>query len=205
MRENPALSEVSMKKNDSRSANFKFVWTIAALTLPISAVFDTSTIFLNQTSWYIGAVIVLLIVCIGALFDMLGMAAAAARETPFHAMASKRVYGARRAIAIVRNAEKVSSVCSDVIGDIAGVLSGAGALAVSVQVLLAVHAQGWAQEAWKIGITAVITALTVGGKAVGKTVAIHSPTPIILFAARVWETVALVGRNPARLRRTNRT
>ncbi|EJY55908.1 hypothetical protein URH17368_1296 [Alicyclobacillus hesperidum URH17-3-68] len=173
--------------------------------MPISAVFDTSTIFLNQTSWYIGAVIVLLIVCIGALFDMLGMAAAAARETPFHAMASKRVYGARRAIAIVRNAEKVSSVCSDVIGDIAGVLSGAGALAVSVQVLLAVHAQGWAQEAWKIGITAVITALTVGGKAVGKTVAIHSPTPIILFAARVWETVALVGRNPTRLRRTNRT
>lgn len=122
------------------------------------------------------------------------MAAAAARETPFHAMASKRVYGARKAISIVRNAEKVSSVCSDVIGDIAGVLSGAGALAVSVQLLATIHGSGWMGETVKIGITAIITALTVGGKAIGKTIAIHSPTPIILFAARVWETAVLVVR-----------
>ncbi|WAH39014.1 CNNM metal transporter family protein [Alicyclobacillus dauci] len=151
---------------------------------------------MNSTTWYIGAVVVLCIVFVGALFDMLGMAAAAARETPFHAMASKRVYGARRAITIVRNAEKVSSICSDVVGDIAGVLSGAGALAVSVQLLAATHASGWRDEAVKIGLTALITSLTVGGKAIGKTVAIHSPTPIILMAARIWETVSFVKRRP---------
>lgn len=189
-----------MRKNGSRT-NYKFVLTVAALTLPISAVFDTSTIFMNKTTWYIGALVVVFIVFVGAIFDMLGMAAAAARETPFHAMASKRVYGARKAIVIVRNAEKVSSVCSDVIGDIAGVLSGAGALAVSVQLLATIHAAGWRGEAVKIGITAVITALTVGGKAIGKTIAIHSPTPIILLAARIWETAVIAlrrGRVPAK-------
>lgn len=176
-----------MKRNSNSKSNYRFVFLIAALTLPISAVFDTSTIFLNATTWYIGAMVVMCIVFIGALFDMLGMAAAAARETPFHAMASKRVFGARKAILIVRNAEKVSSICSDVVGDIAGVLSGAGALAVSVQLLQTVHADGWRNEAVKIAITAIITSLTVGGKAIGKTVAIHSPTPIILIAARFWE------------------
>lgn len=183
-----------MKRNSGSKSNYKFVMIVAALTLPISAVFDTSTIFLNSTTWYIGAIVVVCIVFVGALFDMLGMAAAAARETPFHAMASKRVYGARSAIVIVRNAEKVSSVCSDVVGDIAGVLSGAGALAVSVQLLATIHAGGWKDEAVKIVITAIITSLTVGGKAIGKTVAIHSPTPIILFAARIWETVGLFQR-----------
>ncbi|GEO25777.1 hypothetical protein AAC03nite_15620 [Alicyclobacillus acidoterrestris] len=187
-----------MKKSSKSKSNYKFIVFIAALTLPISAVFDTSTIFLNSTTWYIGAIIVIGIVFIGALFDMIGMAAAAARETPFHAMASKRVYGARRAISIVRNAEKVSSICSDVIGDIAGVLSGAGALAVSVQLLQSIHASGWKDEAVKIAITAVITSLTVGGKAIGKTVAIHSPTPIILMAARIWETVSFVDRRVQR-------
>lgn len=186
-----------MKKPGAKS-NYKFVLLITALTLPISAVFDTATIFLNTTAWYIGAVVVVCIVFIGALFDMLGMAAAAARETPFHAMASKRVFGARKSITIVRNAEKVSSICSDVVGDIAGVLSGAGALAVSVQLLATIHTEGWRQEAVKILITAIITSLTVGGKAIGKTLAIHSPTPIILTAGRIWETALFLDRRRIR-------
>lgn len=181
-----------MMKKPFRNA-IRFATIISMLTLPISALFDTSTVFLNRTTWYIGAFVVLCIVFIGVVFDMIGIAAAAARETPFHAMAAKRVYGARRAIMIVRNAEKVSSVCSDVVGDIAGVLSGAGSLAVGVQLVREIHAHGWHQEAVSIAITAFITALTVGAKAIGKTVAIHSPTPIILFSARLWESVSIFG------------
>lgn len=176
-----------MKKDWWRST-LKFALTVAALTFPLSGIFDTSTIFLNQTSWYIGVIVVLCIVFIGVLFDMLGLAAAAARETPFHAMASKRVFGAKRAIFIVRNAEKVSSVCSDVVGDIAGVLSGAGALAVSDQVIQAIRIHGWHQELVIIALTAFITAVTVFAKAIGKSLAIHSPTPIVLFAARVMDS-----------------
>jgi CBS domain containing-hemolysin-like protein len=166
-----------------------FILSVAALSFPLSGVFDTATIFLDQIPWYVGALVVIVIVFVGALFDMLGVAAAAARETPFHAMASKRVFGARRAIFIVRNAEKVSSLASDVVGDIAGVLSGAGALAVGVQLQRAFGAKGWEGELTVILLTAFVTSLTVGGKAIGKTVAIHSPTPIVLFAARAIDTV----------------
>lgn len=176
--------------------SIRFALIVAATTVPMSAIFDTSTVFLNRTKWYIGALVVVCIVIVGVVFDMLGLAAAAARETPFHAMASKRIFGAKRAILIVRNAEKVSSVCSDVVGDIAGVLSGAGALAVAVQLAASIHTHGWKTEAVSILLTACITALTVGAKAIGKTVAIHSPTPIILAAAQIWQTVAMVvGKN----------
>lgn len=184
-----------------------FVLTVAVLTLPISGIFDVSTIFLDKVPWYVGLAIVVGIVLIGALFDMLGVASAAARETPFHAMASKRVFGARRAIDIVRNAEKVSSICSDVIGDIAGVLSGAGSLAVSVQLSDALGAEGWYRELSVIGVTALTTSLTVGAKALGKTIAIHAPTSIILFAARMVDTLTLArsrGNRPRSKRKRTR-
>lgn len=172
----------------------RFALAVAGLSFVFGGVFDTSTVFLNHSAWYAGAIIVFCIVIIGALFDMLGVAAAAARETPFHAMASKRVFAARRAIAIVRNAERVSSICSDVIGDIAGVLSGAGALAVGSQLVFAVRVSGWHREFVIILLTAFTTAVTVAAKAIGKTLAIRSPTPIVLTAARVAETVLFYKR-----------
>lgn len=68
--------------------------------------------------------IVLLLVIIGVFFDMMGLSAAAAVETPFHAMASEKVADAKQAIAIVRNADRFSNFCNDVIGDMTGVISG---------------------------------------------------------------------------------
>ena len=58
-------------------------------------------------------------------FDIIGIAATAAEEVPFHSMASKKQDGAKWAIILIRNADRVSSFCNDIIGDICGVLSGA--------------------------------------------------------------------------------
>lgn len=176
----------------------RFALTVAIASFFIGGIFDTSTIFLNNMRWYLGALIVFFIVIVGAFFDMLGLAAAAAREAPIHAMASKKVFGAKRAITIVRNAEKVSSIFSDVIGDIAGVLSGAGALAVAYQLATAVSLHGWHEELAKISLTAFVTAITVFAKAVGKTVAIQSPTPIVLFAGKVLESVLILVKKDTR-------
>lgn len=189
-----------MKRTPWRRA-IRFALTVAGLSFVLGGVFDTSTVFLNRALWFIGAITIALIVVVGALFDMLGVAAAAASETPFHAMASKRVFGARRAIWIVRNAERVSSVCSDVIGDIAGVLSGAGALAVGAQLSRAMQAQSWHRELIIILLTAITTAMTVAVKAIGKTLAIRVPTPIVLTAARVADTVLVYRRGRGQNRR----
>lgn len=175
-----------MKKNSLRRA-IQFILIVTLISIPLSGVFDTATVFLDGVPWYLGIIIVIFIVFIGAFFDMIGVAAAAAKEPPFHAMASKRIFGARFAIRIVRNAERVASVCSDVIGDIAGVLSGATALAVGEQIGTVFELHGWGKESISIGLTVMATAMTIGAKACGKTMAVYFPTTIILFASRTAE------------------
>lgn len=174
-----------MNKNFTRA--IRFILIVTLISIPLSGVFDTATVFLDRVPWFLGIIIVIFIVLFGAFFDMIGVAAAAAKEPPFHAMASKRVFGAKFAIKIVRNAERVASVCSDVIGDIAGVLSGATALAVGEQIGIVFEMHGWKAEGISIGLTVLATALTIGAKACGKTLAVYYPTTIILFASRTAE------------------
>lgn len=173
-----------MKKH-SMSRALRFILIITLLSIPLSAIFDGATLFMNRVPWFLGIFIVIVIVLFGAFFDMIGVAAAAADEPPFHAMASKRIHGARFAIKIVRNAERVASICSDVIGDIAGVLSGAVALAVGESMAVNFGVEGLLQELFSIGLTVLATSLTIGAKACGKTIAVYYPTTIVLFAARV--------------------
>lgn len=180
-----------MKKRKLDSA-FRFIIIVTLLSIPLSAAFDTATLFMDKVPWYLGIIIVIVIVFIGAFFDMIGVAAAAAKEPPFHSMASKRIFGAKFAVKVVRNAEKVASVCSDVIGDIAGVLSGATALAVGVQIANTFQVHGFGKEAISIGLTVLATSLTIGGKACGKTIAVYFPTTIILYASKVVESTLLI-------------
>ncbi len=177
-----------MKKHNLDRA-VRFILIVTLLSIPLSAVFDGATLFMNRIPWLVGIFIVIFIVLFGAFFDMIGVSAAAADEPPFHAMASKKIHGARFAIRIVRNAERVASVCSDVIGDIAGVLSGAVALAVGESMALHFHVESGWREVFSIGLTVMATSLTIGAKAFGKTIAVYYPTTIILFASRVSGTL----------------
>ncbi|WP_374561294.1 hypothetical protein [Sinobaca sp. H24] len=125
--------------------------------------------------------IVLFIVLIGVVFDMVGVAATAAEEKPFHAMAAKKVPGAYQSMVITRNADKVANFCADVIGDISGVVSGAATSAVVIQLAVVLGSQDGStlQAVLNVVFTAIVAALTVGGKALGKTFAIQFSTNII--------------------------
>ena len=109
-----------------RLINWKWVFTITALSFMISVSMSyISNEALAQVNNIIAFVILLLVIALGILFDIIGMAATSATEKEFHSMASRRVSGAREAVWLSRNAEKVSSICNDVVGDIAGIISGA--------------------------------------------------------------------------------
>ena len=127
-------------------------------------------------------VILLLIVLIGIVFDVIGVAVTAADEKPFHSMAARKVPGAKEALRLLRKAERVSSICNDVIGDICGVVSGAAAATISAQ-LLARFAFSWPTVVSLI-MSALVSGLTVGGKAIGKTFAVNSSTTIVHLVGR---------------------
>lgn len=172
--------------------SLKFSLGIAVITFVLAAIFSVvSTFLLDDVYYLIGIIIVFTIVFIGVVSDMLGIAATAANEVPFHAMAAEKVNGSKEAITIVRNADKFASFCNDVIGDIAGVISGTASAIVVLRIaqIFGETDGSTLQFVLSIIFTSVVAATTVGGKALGKYFAVNSSTEIIFFAAR---TISIV-------------
>lgn len=130
-----------------------------------------------RSAWF-KFVLLGLIILVGVLFDIIGVSAAVANESPFHAQAATRKYGARQAVKVVRNADRVASFCNDVVGDISGILS--GAIGASILFELIKQTDGWEELVFGTLLTAFIAALTVGGKAAGKSLAIEHANEVVL-------------------------
>ncbi|MDO5401482.1 MAG: hypothetical protein Q4F17_10985 [Eubacteriales bacterium] len=131
--------------------------------------------------------ILLVIIFVGIVFDIIGMAVATADEKPFHSMAARKIPGAQESIRLLRNAERVSSICNDVVGDICGVVSGSASATIAALILASVDI-GWPRGVG-LSMSALAAGLTVGGKAIGKTVAVRSCTQIVHMVGRVIYTM----------------
>lgn len=169
--------------------SFKWSSGIAVITLVLAAIFSiVSTFLLGGATWAIGMIVVLFIILIGVVFDIIGVAATAADEKPFHAMAAKRVHGSKQSIFITRNADRVANFCNDVVGDISGIVSGTAAAVVVIELTmqLGFGDDSGFQNVVSILFTSVVAALTVGGKAFGKTFAIRYATDIIFQIGRLF-------------------
>ena len=117
------------------------------------------------------------------LFDAIGVAVTSCDDAPIIAMSSRKIYGAKTAMWLVKNSSTVASICNDVIGDIFGIISGACAAAIVIKV--AVDLSDTWQRWVAIGIAALVSALTIGGKAFMKNVAIKNSKEFVLFVARL--------------------
>ncbi|MDD4796839.1 MAG: hypothetical protein PHO66_03620 [Eubacteriales bacterium] len=150
-----------------------------------------SNVLLERLNMAWAFFILVVIIAIGVATDILGVAVTSAREGPFLARASKKLPGAKSAIWLVRNAERVSNFCNDVIGDICGIVSGGtGAAIVGV---LVVRFHGFDNpEVWVSTIlSALIAAATVGGKAMGKRYAIKNCIPIVQAMGKAMESLGI--------------
>ena len=141
------------------------MWTFF-LAVIISILAENSV---NNLGIIFSFLVLLFIIIIGIIFDTIGIAVTQAEEKPFHSMAAKKINEAKIAIKLVRNGPMVSNFCNDVIGDISGIISGAVG---SVLVYKLVETYSMKNVSiLTIFATALIASLTVGGKALGKSVA----------------------------------
>ncbi|MDE7306253.1 MAG: hypothetical protein K2N33_02575 [Clostridia bacterium] len=97
-------------------------------------------------------------------------------------MASNKIKGAKRAVSFCRNATKLSSIFADVIGDICGIVSGAAGAVLGT--IIAGNNGVTIKLICAIGVSAVIGALTVGGKAIFKHFAIKYNKKIVFGFAK---------------------
>lgn len=161
-----------------RNKTIKWVVTVFFVTIFISGLISlVSDEVMENSSILVAFLILLVIIFLGIIFDIVGMAVASASEKPFHSMAAKKVPGAQEAIRLLRNAERVSSICNDVVGDICGVVSGSASATIAAEILNH-FSFSWPQIV-SLLMSALVAGLTVGGKAVGKTFAINSCTEIV--------------------------
>ena len=171
-----------------RNKTIRWVVTIFFVTMLVSGVISLlSDQIMSVSGIAVAFLILLFIILVGIIFDIIGVAVTSADEKPFHSMAARKVPGAQDAIKLMRNAERVSSICNDVIGDICGVVSGSASATIAAQVLQKLDFS-WPQLITLV-MSALVAGLTVGGKAIGKTVAISSSTKIVYSAGKIIYTL----------------
>ncbi|SHJ66051.1 hypothetical protein SAMN02745248_00616 [Hathewaya proteolytica DSM 3090] len=160
-----------------------FIWTII-LGGCISLLSDS---LLSNATLLVAFIIVILIILVGILFDAIGTSITAVNEMPFHAMASKKVKGAATAVRLIRNADKVSNFCNDVIGDICGIVSGSAGAIITEKFIQFnnVGSNSLIITLLPAMVGAIIAAMTIGGKAIGKSYAINNSKDIIFRVAKI--------------------
>jgi len=164
-----------------KKTNYKWVVKIICWTffLSISISLITSGV-MPVVNIAVALFLLVVLILIGIFFDIIGIAASSANETPFHSMSSRRVKAAKQAIFLVRNAEKVANFCNDVVGDIVGIVSGS-ATAIIVTKLSASF--GTESIYFSLVLTGLVAAITVGGKGAGKAFALSKSNAIIYEVA----------------------
>ncbi len=159
-----------------KDSRFKWLLTVLLISFILSLVMSvTSEGLIPKVNLIVGIIIILVFIFIAVIFDMIGVAITAQDETPFHSMASKKIKGSTHSVKLLKNSDKLASICNDVIGDVCGVVSGSAGVLVANTI----------SENFSINksivvliTTAIIASLTITGKAYGKTIAINNSKQI---------------------------
>ena len=172
-----------MDKIIKKAIDLKWIIQVSILAFVISLIFSGgSGMVLESVNLFFGILIVLFFIAIGVIFDMVGIAVASADQKPFHSMASKQVKGSKTAILMIRNAEKVSAFCNDVIGDICNIVSGSAGAVIALVISTRIHIDPVLSALF---VTATIASITIGGKATGKSFAINKSEVIIYKVSKI--------------------
>lgn len=174
------LVEQTKRREKVKKEKVDVKWIITIVIIAFAISFGLSFVA-NSTipnlSLVFGIIITLLFILIGILFDIVGVSVTTADEKVFHSMASRKVKGATTAVKLKKSADKTANFCCDVVGDICGVISGAAGTTICAILVTKYHTDLLLTG---LIVTAIISSLTIGGKALGKSFAINK-SDIILY------------------------
>ena len=166
------------EKINKKKTEYKWILNIVLIAFALSfGLSYVSQVTIPNLSLFFGILITLLFIGIGILFDIIGVSVTSSDETVFHSMNSRKVPGADIAVKFKKNASKVSNFCCDVVGDVCGIISGTAATAIAT---ILANQFNWSLLFTGLFVAAIVAALTIGGKALGKGFAINK-SDIILY------------------------
>ena len=166
-----------------KKSNNRWVIIVTLLAFGLSLVMSfVAGIILKNVTLVVSILVTFLFVLLGIIFDIIGVAVTSGDEVAFHSMSARRVRGGKTGVMLVKNASKVSSICCDVVGDICGIISGSAGVTI---VALIIKMTNINELLISLIVTALISALTIGGKAIGKSMAINKSTEVITIVAKI--------------------
>lgn len=172
------------KKPSKKKNNTSWIITAFVMSFFITALLSAaSDRVVEMLPIFVAAAVLMAVIALGILFDIVGLAVATADISPFNSMAARKLKTGQKAVWLINNAEKVSSFCNDIVGDIAGVVSGAAGAGIALKLFQDLDADS--AFLLTLALTSLIASATVGFKAMGKSVAIKYNTKIVLFAAKL--------------------
>lgn len=172
-----------LNKKKKELVDKKWIFKIVTMTFLISLTFSLlSETTIPKVNIVFGILILILFIGIGILFDIIGVAITSSDEAPFHSMNSRKVKGADIAVLLKQNADKMSSFCNDVVGDICGIVSGTAASIIAISIASTFSIDSFVTV---LLVTAVVASLTIGGKAIGKSFAINKSNYILYEVAKL--------------------
>lgn len=178
-------SSKTTKDNKIFHLNKDTLWIIeiTLLAFIISLVLSLfSDLVVSNASALVSFIVLFVFIMLGIVFDMVGVSVTVADKKVFNSMAAKKVHGAKTALKLINNNSKVSSFCNDVIGDICGIISGGAGVTIAVSIS---NLYNWNLVIVNLVTTSLIAALTIGGKAVGKSFAINKSNRILFIFSKV--------------------
>ena len=110
----------------------------------------------------------------------MGTAVQSAEEKPFHSLAARKVKGARESISVIRHAPQLANLCCDVIGDIAGIISGATTTLIVSELVAKFNLSGILPI-----LTGIVSSLTIGGKAMSKGISMNNGNSIVFTVGKI--------------------
>ncbi len=166
-----------------KKSNIRWAYKTFVLSISLSIVFSvvSQSLFPNLSIFW-SIFIIFFFIFVAVVFDMIGIAVASVTSELLDKHKEKAGY--KTAMTLCNNTEKVASFCGDVVGDICGILSGAG----GVSLVLNMHI--FDANVYFIVtcvVSSLIAGLTIFGKAIMKGYAVEHCDLVILKTGQILE------------------
>lgn len=166
-----------IEAKNKKKTNTSWIIIITTVSFIISIMFSyVCELFMPSVNIIIGLIIMFSFILLGIIFDILGVSVTSAEVSPYHSMAAKKLRGAILAVKFKKNTSKISTIFCDVIGDISGIVSGSAGVYLSIKISSLLNLNSLIVS---LLVTGVISSITIGGKAIGKSFAINNGTMIL--------------------------
>ncbi len=177
--ENKESLEQKQQRKQKQKKKQKNYWPLIVVFLSLTISFLVSIaceFMLSGTGIVICIILLLVVIAVSIITDMIGVALTSADLEPFNAMAARKCFGAKSAIKLIKKADRFASLFCDVIGDICGIIS--GSICASFVIMMGFYA-GITEIIASALVSGLVAALMIGGKAIGKRIAIKNNVFII--------------------------